>query len=316
MSSQGGPYYDDGDDDYRPRHRSPSRRSRDYSPDYHSGGSRMTGAIPGPTIVPVAPYDGPTPFYPPPPRNPNNSLQVPYSPTRPRSQPPFSRDRDRDRSRDRSRDRRDRSRDRRDRRDRDKDKDKDRDTDDSEADHDRLRSPLGKAKHIMQHTFSDSTSGLGVGVMGAIIGGLAAREATEAATRKAKGGHSHSRRASDASQGAALLSTIVGAAVGGLGANALEKRIEKSRSKTKEEQGKWEKKFGKDGKDDGRRERDGGRDRSRDRDRERRERERAIDMEEGRAGGRVERRRGDYYDDDSEPDYVYDQRPRRRRSEE
>ncbi|KAB5585766.1 hypothetical protein GE09DRAFT_1234428 [Coniochaeta sp. 2T2.1] len=301
--------YDD-DDDYRPRHRSPTRRSRDYSPDYHSGGSRMTGAIPAPPpIVPVvAPYDGPTPFYPPPPRNTNNSLQVPYSPTRPRSQPPFSRDRDR--SRDRSRDRRG-DRDRRDRR----DKDKDRDTD---SDDDRPKSPLGKAKHIMSHTFSDSNSGLGVGVMGAIIGGLAAREATEAAGRKGKGGGGHSRRASNANDGAALLSTIVGAAVGGLGANALEKRIEKSRSKTKDEQGKWEKKWGKDGKDgDARTGRDGsGRDRSRDRERERRERERALDMEEGRVGVRGDRRRGDYHENDSEPDYVYDRRPRRRRSEE
>ncbi|OIW27746.1 hypothetical protein CONLIGDRAFT_449009 [Coniochaeta ligniaria NRRL 30616] len=320
MSSHATPY--DDDDDYRPRHRSPSRRrSRDYSPDYHSGGSRMTGAIPAPVIAP--PYDGPTPFYPPPaPRNnPNNSLQVPYSPARPRSQPPLSRDRDR--SRDGSRDRRDRSRDRRADRDRrDRDKDKDRDAADSEDDdRDRPTSPLGKAKSVMQNTFSDSTSGLGVGVMGAIIGGLAAREATEAASRKAnaKGGGGRSRRGSDANQGAALLSTLVGAAVGGLGANALEKRIEKSRNKTKDEQGRWERKFGRDAaKDDGgRREKDGPppRDRSRDRERERRERERAVDMEEGRAGGRVERRRGDYYDDDSEPDYVYDQRHRRRRSE-
>lgn len=313
MSSYGRSY--DDDDDYRPRHRSPSRRSRDYSPDYHSGGSRMTGAIPAPVVT----YDGPTPFYPPQPRASNTSLQVPYSPTRPRSQPPLSRDRDLSRSRDASRDvRRDRSSDRRDRRDKSRDRDRDRDDNSEGSDRDRPRSPLGKAKHMVHNTFSDSTSGLGVGVMGAIIGGLAAREATEAATRRAaaKGGSSRSRRTSDASQGAALLSTIVGAAVGGLGANALEKRIEKSRGKTKEEQGKWEKKFGKDGKEDGRREKDAGSDRSRDRDRERRERERALDMEEGRAGGRVERRRGDYYDDESEPDYVYDQRPRRRRSEE
>lgn len=111
------------------------------------------------------------------------------------------------------------------------------------------------------------------------------------------------------------MSTIVGAAVGGLGANALEKRIEKSRSKTKDEQGRWEKKWGREAKDSGdRRERDVG-DRSRDRERERRERERAVDMEEGRAGGGGGSRR-DYYDDDSGPDYVYDRRPRRRRSEE
>ncbi|KAJ9157028.1 hypothetical protein NKR19_g3940 [Coniochaeta hoffmannii] len=288
MASRG--YYDGDDDDYRPQHRSSSRRSRDYSPDYHSGGSHMSGAIPPPHIVP---YDGVTPFYPPPHNPGGNALQVPYSPARPRSQPPLYRDRDRSRSR---------SRDRRGRRDRDRGRDSD--SEDDRPRRERPRSPLDQARHIVQNTFSDSTSGLGVGVMGAIIGGLAAREATEAATRKGgKGGRS--RRGSDNSnnQGAALLSTIVGAAVGGLGANALEKRIEDSKNKAKDEQGRWEKKWGKKGGGVG-----DGRERSRERARERRERERALDMEEGRAGGW----RRDY-DYDSEPDYVHD-RPMRRRS--
>lgn len=278
------------DDPSHRRHPSPSRSRRDYSPDYHSGGSRgpyITPAIPPPPIVPVGPYEGYTPFYASPDTrgNNNNSLQVPSSPARPRSTPPYARGRDRDRrdggkSRERSR-----------RREKD---------DGRDDEHERPKSPIGKARHVLQHTFSDSNSGLGVGVLGAIIGGLAAREASEAAAR-------HGRHGSEdkSHQGAALLSTVVGAAVGGFGANALEKRIEMSRNKAKDEQERWERKFGREEKDGGRREREV------EREKERRDR----DAEEGRAGGRGRRR--EYEDEDSEPDYVYDRRPsRRRRSEE
>lgn len=238
----------------------------------------MAGAIPAPPAVTAGPYDGPSPFYPPPSRtNPNNSLQVPYSDARPRSQPPLYRDRDR--------------RGRRDRRDRDSDRDYDSEND---SDH-RPRTPLGKAKQFMENNFSDSTAGVGVGVMGAIIGGLAAREATEAASRK---GGRRGRRGSDPN---VLLSTIVGAAVGGLGANALEKRLEKGKNKSKYDQVRREEKWVRE---DGDR---GGRDR--------RERGSADDMEEGRAGGGGGRGK-DYYDDDSDPDYIYDRRPRRRSDEE
>ncbi|KAK3293505.1 uncharacterized protein B0H64DRAFT_376407 [Chaetomium fimeti] len=46
--------------------------------------------------------------------------------------------------------------------------------------HSKSRSPLHKAHSLLSNTFTPSTSGLGVGVLGAIVGGLAAREASEA----------------------------------------------------------------------------------------------------------------------------------------
>ncbi|KAK1749991.1 hypothetical protein QBC47DRAFT_127690 [Echria macrotheca] len=103
-----------------------------------------------------------------------------------------------------------------------------------------------KAKHALRDTFSNSTSGLGVGVLGAIVGGLAAREVSE---RHSSGGgsgsghgHGHGHHGSGSSvlggeDKNALISTIVGAAVGGLGANAIEKRFERSRKGESREKG-------------------------------------------------------------------------------
>lgn len=105
----------------------------------------------------------------------------------------------------------------------------------SREDYDRVRNRLSKAKHIMQYTPSHLYSGLGVGVLGAIVGGLAAREAQEAASRTRK--DNHSRHTSDTSAGVQLLNSIVGAAIGGLGANALEKKIEQNKNSATDEQG-------------------------------------------------------------------------------
>lgn len=93
---------------------------------------------------------------------------------------------------------------------------------------------------MIKDAFSDSTSGLGIGVLGAIVGGLIASEASEAVA-KGNGPGSHHR--SYHGQGRSkLLSTVLGAAVGGFGANALEKRIEKSRDKIAVKEDAWEKK--------------------------------------------------------------------------
>jgi hypothetical protein len=97
---------------------------------------------------------------------------------------------------------------------------------------------------MLQHTFTPSASGLGIGVLGAIVGGLAAKEASEAAARSRNHGHSKGR---DENHKLGLISTIVGAAVGGLGANALEKRIEMSKEKMKDEQEAREKRWHRDG---------------------------------------------------------------------
>ncbi|KAK4186105.1 hypothetical protein QBC35DRAFT_464979 [Podospora australis] len=98
------------------------------------------------------------------------------------------------------------------------------------------RGPIHKTKKALENTFTPSTSGLGVGVLGAIVGGLAASEIEHRAHKKhghkGEGGHRHGD-----DKGVRLLSTIVGAAVGGLGANALEKKLERKRE-TGEREGK------------------------------------------------------------------------------
>ncbi|KAK7747938.1 hypothetical protein SLS53_001190 [Cytospora paraplurivora] len=104
------------------------------------------------------------------------------------------------------------------------------------------RDPVDKARHVVENTFSSSNSGLGVGVLGAIVGGLIAREASEATAHRSRG-HGHHR-----SDKAPLVSALVGAAVGGLAANALEKRIEVARAKTAEDEDAWESKWCRDSK--------------------------------------------------------------------
>lgn len=60
--------------------------------------------------------------------------------------------------------------------------------------------------------------------------------------------HPRARRGSSAGKEEAdksrLVSTVVGAIVGGLGANALERRFESSRKSTRVEQAAWERKWG------------------------------------------------------------------------
>lgn len=104
--------------------------------------------------------------------------------------------------------------------------------------------PVRKAHGLIKGAFSNSTSGLGVGVLGAIVGGLVAREASESATQGK--GYGHRRRSYHDQERKRLLSTVLGAAVGGLGANAIEKRIEKTRDKVVDEQEAWEKKWHRD----------------------------------------------------------------------
>lgn len=133
-----------------------------------------------------------------------------------------------------------------------------------------------------------------MGVLGAIVGGLAAREASEAAAKK---GHHGSGKETKGQ----LISTIVGAAVGGLGANAIEKRLEMSRKKTNKEQEAWEKKWGKDSGSEGRRSGE-------------RERERELkDVEEGR-GRRRGGSRGSVYEHGSGEDSDWEDLGKRRRS--
>ncbi|KAK0613605.1 hypothetical protein B0T14DRAFT_591474 [Immersiella caudata] len=242
--------------------------NRSWSPDRYSGGARR----PSPGSPQMEPH---VPLYPPPnpamyysaPRGSNGPLQVPPYPPhhhRPRSVPPHNPNSGtllRRRS--------------------SAGYPSDSEPDSASSTH-RPHSPLSKAKHVLEHSFSSSTSGLGVGVLGAIVGGLAAREASGAASKK--GGH-HGHGGGGKNDKGALISTIVGAAVGGLGANAIEKRLEASRKKTKGEQEAWEKKWGKESGNE-------------------RERERERDLEEGR---------GRRYESGEDSEWE-DERRRRRRS--
>ena len=300
---------------------------RDESPEYYSGGgggggfSRpyVSGANPAPPSVPFAP---PPARAPPPgrihnPASPNeyNRLVLPdHHAHRPLSASPHALAVPAHR----------RSHSRHEERGRDRDRDRAGHFDESvalSAHRSRSESPISRARHTLNNTFSQSNSGIGVGVLGAIVGGLAAREASEAAGRSRDGngrGYHDRNRDPERSESdrAALLSTLVGAAVGGLGANALEKRLETNREKTKIEQEKWEKKWGKEhggdrrdgshGKKGHHHRRDANRDRGRDRDRDR-DRDRVVTT--SRRNSR--RRKGDAYDEDSEIEYIYDRRTRR-----
>ncbi|KAF2965053.1 hypothetical protein GQX73_g8512 [Xylaria multiplex] len=100
-------------------------------------------------------------------------------------------------------------------------RDKTRGRSDSEDSHDgKTRSPIGKAKRFVDNTFTDSAAGLGVGVLGALVGGLAAREAVELTSNREK---QHKGRDDEEHKRNQLIGTVVGAAVGALGANAQEK---------------------------------------------------------------------------------------------
>ncbi|ETS79150.1 hypothetical protein PFICI_09003 [Pestalotiopsis fici W106-1] len=213
----------------------PARYDRNHSPDYaYAGGS----GIPPPAPPPPGAnsharleYEPQTPIYPPPPggyvdNGPGGHLQIPDARLRPRSLPPPVDYRGGRSSRNR-------------------DRDWDYDDDDRRHRHhqQRLRSPVARAKRAIENTFTDSTTGLGVGVLGALVGGLAAHEATDH-------GSGGARRPSEAQKRNQLVSTVLGAAVGALGANAVEKRLEIGRARTEEKQERWEQKWGRGRGDD------------------------------------------------------------------
>ncbi|KAI1152986.1 hypothetical protein F4825DRAFT_285114 [Nemania diffusa] len=155
-----------------------------------------------------------------PPRSPSAGLRVSESRSRPRSAaPPI------DPSRDGARERGDNKY-----------------GESADSDDGRTRSPLEKAKRFVDGTFTDSTTGLGVGVLGALVGGLAAREAAELTSNRQRGSGGDRRDDAEHRRNQ-LISTVVGAAVGALGANAIEKRIETRRARDEVEEERWERKW-------------------------------------------------------------------------
>ena len=91
------------------------------------------------------------------------------------------------------------------------------------------RTPVDRARGFLGDTFTDSKAGLGVGVLGALVGGLAAKEASDATSRH----NGHHRRDDPEYKRNQMISTAVGAVVGALGANAFEKRLEDNREKSR-----------------------------------------------------------------------------------
>ncbi|KAI1471986.1 uncharacterized protein F4812DRAFT_416274 [Daldinia caldariorum] len=281
------------------RSRGRSSHHRDHSPVYaYSGGDypisyEEARQLAKTTNSAAADDESPLPpkqltYEPYPPRS-SSSLLIPESRSRPRSIP----------SGDYRRSSRGRKHERRGR-----DSDSEYSYDDEEEGEGRTRTPIDKARNFVDNNFSNSTAGLGVGVLGALVGGLAAREAVDATSKSSNGhGHHHSHEMSPDQKRKQLIGTVVGAAVGALGANAVEKRLEMRRERDRVEQGDWERKYRPDHRD---------RDFDLDGGVEKREvivaRPRDRDRDQDGSGGSPSLRRRDWERDDR--DYYY--RPRSR----
>jgi len=150
---------------------------------------------------------------------------------------------------------------------------------------------MSRARGIVHDNFSHSAAGIGAGILGAVVGGIVANKASEAAFKHRHKTSGRGRRHSDEAA-PRMVSTILGAVAGGLGANAIANRVEDSRDKGRHRQLAWESRYGPEEDlphyDSGR---------SRD-----------LDHRNGR--GRL------YRDDDDDYDYVYDDDRRSSRSRE
>lgn len=165
---------------------------------------------------------------------------------------------------------------------------------------DRSTSPVSKARNVVQDNFTNSTAGIGVGLIGAVVGGLVARQASDAVSRR-RSQKDHRRRSRDYDEDdnntTRVVSTILGAVAGGLGANALANRFEDSRDRDRAHQHAWERRHGRE--------------------------EDLPHYDTGKRGDLNHRNGRDLADrdDDDDYDYVYDdrryddRRPRRRRSD-
>ncbi|KAK7403582.1 hypothetical protein QQX98_010634 [Neonectria punicea] len=283
-----------------------TRRRRDPSPGHFSGGGGG-GGPPGnaPYNVPYndRPTNGPPPppgappyastsrvndVYPPGPPSPRETmtLEPPAANIRPRSVPPPNTSMVR-RTRTRSRSSSTSS----------SDSDRRRSRSRRGKDRDRSPSPISRARNVVEDNFSNSATGIGAGLLGAVVGGLVAREANDAASRKKH--KSKGYRETDDEDRNRMVSTILGAVAGGLASNAIANRVEDSRDRDRARQYEWERRYGRE---------------------EDRHRYDAMRIESGPRDDR--RGRALPPPDDDDDDLVYDdpqyddRRPARRRSEE
>ncbi|KAK5988708.1 hypothetical protein PT974_10196 [Cladobotryum mycophilum] len=94
---------------------------------------------------------------------------------------------------------------------------------------------------IVEDNFTTSTTGIGAGIIGAVVGGFVANRASGALQdRHSKGGHK--RHDSDDANVPRIASTILGAVAGGLGANALANHIEDTHDRTRDRH-TWERRY-------------------------------------------------------------------------
>ncbi|KAI6781997.1 uncharacterized protein J7T54_003416 [Emericellopsis cladophorae] len=153
----------------------------------------------------------------------------------------------------------------------------------------RGESPMERAKSVMEDNFTNSTAGISASLIGAIAGGYAARQVSEHVSdnRRTKGAGRRRRSDTDKEERVRLASTLIGAAIGGLGANALTNRFEDSKDRDRLKQQAWERTYGRE---DGLPHYDSGRHAD-------------LDHRNGRG---VLRGRSD--DEDDDYDFVYDRR--------
>lgn len=109
--------------------------------------------------------------------------------------------------------------------------------DDDDDRRDRRRgseSPMSRARHAVEDNFTNSSTGIGAGILGAVVGGFVANKASDAAFAKDRKGGGRQRRHSDEHAGVKAVSTLLGAVAGGLGANAFAHHVEGEREKRRE----------------------------------------------------------------------------------
>ncbi|KAM4066954.1 hypothetical protein HRG_000964 [Hirsutella rhossiliensis] len=106
----------------------------------------------------------------------------------------------------------------------------------------RTPDPLERARGIVQDSFSQTSTGIGAGLLGAVVGGIVANRASEAALKQRRGTSSHDRRNGD--EATPRLLTVLGAVAGGLGANAVARKVECDRERHRQRM--WEGRYGSD----------------------------------------------------------------------
>ena len=109
--------------------------------------------------------------------------------------------------------------------------------------HDPLHDTEIKARGLLQNHFSQTRAGIGAGIVGAVVGGLVAKQASEAAFSRRQGTKGRQRRrhrSSESQRIPRIVSTVLGAVAGGLGANAITHHVEEAREKSRHQHIRWE----------------------------------------------------------------------------